>query len=222
MKWDPTWEAIFASQAWGKYPAEPLIRFVARNYYQTERRHVRFLELGCGPGANIWFLAREGFGFVGVDGSPTAIRQATERLDAECPDWRERGQLYVADVTELDLPQAAFDAVIDNECVSCMPYRVAVDVYRASAAWLKPGGRLFVRTFSDETWGRSSGKCIEADYYACSEGPLANKGATRFTQRAQIDELLGAFTRLQVEKTTVSYGGGEQVVAEWLIEGVKA
>lgn len=222
MQWNPTWETVFSQQAWGKYPAEPLIRFVARNYYQTERSQIRFLELGCGPGANLWFLAREGFGFVGVDGSPTAIRQAGERLDLECPGWRERGQLLVADVTMLDLPAESFDAVIDNECVYCMPFDSALSIYRQAWQLLKPGGRIFARTFSAETWGMGSGQRLEDDYYICSDGPLAHKGASRFTRREQLDTLFQPFGQLQVEKTTVSYGGGEQVVAEWLIEGVKA
>lgn len=60
--WAPVWDKICENQQWGKYPAESLIRFVARNYYQSkERSNVSILELGCGPGGNLWYLAREGF-----------------------------------------------------------------------------------------------------------------------------------------------------------------
>ena len=36
---DNVWEEIHASQEWGKYPSEPVIRFVARNYYKKDRKN---------------------------------------------------------------------------------------------------------------------------------------------------------------------------------------
>ena len=79
--WDPGWEQIFSSREWGKYPPEHVIRFIARSFYGVpDRKEVRLLEPGCGPGANIWFMAREGFTVSGIDGSATSIKQADERL----------------------------------------------------------------------------------------------------------------------------------------------
>ena len=61
------WNDVFESRDWGRYPPEELIRFVARNFGDVpERGEVRFLEVGCGPGANIWFLRREGLAFGGI------------------------------------------------------------------------------------------------------------------------------------------------------------
>ena len=58
MSWDDQWETLFASRAWGRYPPEELVRFVARSFGDApDRASVRILELGCGPGANVWFLA---------------------------------------------------------------------------------------------------------------------------------------------------------------------
>ena len=31
------WEKIHSTQEWGRYPSETVIRFIARNYYKTER-----------------------------------------------------------------------------------------------------------------------------------------------------------------------------------------
>src|ERR1700722_13214770 len=76
QSWDPVWEQIFANQSWGKYPPEELIRFVARNYYRAANRgDIKILEVGCGAGACIWYMAREGFCATGIDGSPSAIKQ---------------------------------------------------------------------------------------------------------------------------------------------------
>jgi tRNA G46 methylase TrmB len=59
LGWDPVWESIFQERDWGKYPGEELIRFVARNFYSFEdRKSVKLLEVGCGTGANLWFMAK--------------------------------------------------------------------------------------------------------------------------------------------------------------------
>jgi hypothetical protein len=69
--WDPVWEQIFASREWGKYPPEHVVRFVARNFYRVpDRKQVRLLEVGCGPGANVWASSE---GFVGVLGLSAGV-----------------------------------------------------------------------------------------------------------------------------------------------------
>ena len=78
------WNQVFAERSWGRYPPEELIRFVARTFPDAQkRRGLRALEVGCGPGANLWYLAREGFTIAGIDGSANAIDLARERLKAE-------------------------------------------------------------------------------------------------------------------------------------------
>src|SRR5262245_17194928 len=89
--YDAVWERIFSSGPWGKYPGEDLIRFVARESAGVaDRQSLKALELGCGPGANLWFLANEGIPFDAIDGSPSAVSQATARLTREKPGWKGR------------------------------------------------------------------------------------------------------------------------------------
>ncbi len=47
---DEVWENIHATQEWGKYPSEQVIRFVARNYYGKERHSIKMLDFGVGGG----------------------------------------------------------------------------------------------------------------------------------------------------------------------------
>ena len=60
MSWDPIWEEIFSSQEWGKYPGEPLIKFVARNFYKLNRSEID-TRARLWSRSNSWFCAREGF-----------------------------------------------------------------------------------------------------------------------------------------------------------------
>ncbi len=115
MAWDPVWEDVFKNNEWCRYPGEDVVRFVARNYYRRERPAMKILEVGCGPGANIWYLAREGFAAYGIDGSVTAIARCRQRLAAD----GLTATLHVGDITDLPYPDDTFGAVLDVECLCC-------------------------------------------------------------------------------------------------------
>jgi len=117
MTWDSVWEEIHKSREWGKYPSEPLVRFVASNFLKMQTgKTLRMLEIGCGTGANLWFLAREGIETFGIEGSAFAVKKARERLDREAPDWR--GCITEGDIIDLPFDAEFFDAVIDVEAVT--------------------------------------------------------------------------------------------------------
>ena len=80
---DNEWEKIHASQEWGKYPSENVIRFIARNYYSKDRLKTRILDFGCGAGSNTWYLAKEGFDVYAFDGSVSAVEKTKKRLKEE-------------------------------------------------------------------------------------------------------------------------------------------
>lgn len=129
MVWDPVWKEVFRKQSWGKYPAEDLIRFVARKFYAVPNQpQVKILEVGCGPGGNLWYMAREGFTVYGIDGSKTAIKEAQARLDAEVNDWK--GGVIVGDFLYLPHEEDFIDAVIDNEAIYTNSYEDSKQIYK--------------------------------------------------------------------------------------------
>ncbi|MGB1041539.1 MAG: SAM-dependent methyltransferase, partial [Flavobacteriales bacterium] len=115
------WEDIFQRKEWGKYPSIPLIKFVARNFYSSpDRSEVKLLEIGSGPGANLWYMAREGFTVYGIEGSQTACNNATKRLNNEGLGDRI-GKIIAGDYHEKlnDFEDGYFDAIIDVESLYC-------------------------------------------------------------------------------------------------------
>ncbi len=222
MAWDEIWEKVFQNQQWGKYPAEDLIRFVARNFYRApDRGRTRILELGCGPGGNLWYLAREGFTVVGIDGSPTAVEQAKTRLDEEVPDWK--GEVTCGDITRLPFEDNSCDGAIDSEAIYCNSYADSQTIYREIRRVLKPGGKLFSRTFATGSWGDGTGKEIGSNFWFVAEGPAKDKGPCRFTSGADIEDLLSVGLVVEnIELLTRSQGvEGSHPVKEWLITAVK-
>ena len=66
------------------YPNEELLRFLGRHFFNSvpkdERKTIRVLELGCGSGANLWMISKEGFDTYGIDISNSAISLASKML----------------------------------------------------------------------------------------------------------------------------------------------
>jgi SAM-dependent methyltransferase len=220
MSWDPVWEDVFRHQAWGKYPGEDLIRFVARHFYGAiDRRQIKLLEVGCGPGANLWFMAREGFSIYGIDGSQTAIDQARERLDAECPGWK--GQLWCGDMGQIPVEDGFFAAVIDNEAVYCNAYQTSRQIYQEMARVTHKGGMLYARTFARGSWGSDTGETLGHNAWRVAEGPLLNKGYARFTDHDEIEDLFQGFRIQEVELLLRSMENKSHEIKEWIILGEK-
>jgi SAM-dependent methyltransferase len=226
MTWDPVWEGIFSSREWGRYPAEELIRFVARNFFSvTDRSATRVLEVGSGPGANLWFLAREGFAPYGIDGSSTAVALSRHRLDTECPGWSARsggGEVVTGDITRLPWPEACFHAVIDSEAVYCNDFEDSCRIYGEMHRVTRTGGKLFVRTFACGTWGEGTGRQLGPRRFIADAGPLAGKGPSRFTSLDEISVLLRPWRIREINLITRTVEFQNQTIREWIIEGDKA
>lgn len=217
--WDPVWETVFTTQAWGKYPGEDLIRFVARNFYKAPNRiNVELLEVGFGTGANLWFIAREGFTVHGVEGSSSALNMAIERLNREVPDWK--GDLCQDDMLNLDYPDNRFDAVIDNEAIYANSFEHAQTMYKEAHRVLKPGGLMFSRMFTDETTGYGTGQQVGLHAFMVDTGPMAGKGYTRFTTRECLTTLFSPFTLVELQLISRENDHGEKV-SEWIAIGQK-
>lgn len=223
MTWDPVWEKVYRSRPWGQYPGEDVIRFVKRRFaHAADPARVRLLEVGCGSGANLWFMAREGFSAHGIDGSETAVRLAQERLDRECPGWRDAGgEVRTGDFSRLDHPDAHFDAVLDVVAVCYSSFEDAAAIYRELARVTKPGGRIFVRTFSRGCWGEGTGQAAGPGMWHCDEGPLAALGATRFTAVEDVPRLLSGWQVENVEVATATLDNRRHEIRHLVIEGVR-
>ncbi len=217
--WDPVWEEIFRTRAWGKYPPEELIRFVARSFYRApDRKAVRLLDAGCGPGSCCWYLAREGFSVTGIDGSPTALQLAHERLTAE----RLSGTWAQTDLLHLPLKTASFDGVIDIAAIQQNRMASMRAIFYEIHRVLRPGGRFFSMMLAHGSWGDGLGRQIEPRTYTdISAGPYAGEGITHFAIEDEIRELLTPFESYSLEMSTRTYENRTHEVRHWIITATR-
>jgi SAM-dependent methyltransferase len=218
--WDPIWEEIFINQEWGKYPGESLIQFIARNFYKSDRKKVRLLEIGCGTGANIWFMSREGFNVYGIDGSVKAVEIAQKRLEKELL----KAELISGDIINMCYEHDSFDGIIDVECLCCNNIDNTRSILQNIYNVLKDGGLFYSRTFSDEMYIGEGYKALSKDEYTdIKDGPLRNKGFIRLIDKSAINELYGQFFKvLSIDEMFYTSNNGQIKISEWIIICQKA
>lgn len=152
---------LFSKPPWDTgIPAPELVRAIA------DRPPGRALDLGCGTGTNVRYLAEHGWQPTGLDFVPSAIAQARRRLGPLAADLR------VADVTRLsglDFP-GLFDLALDVGCF----HSLTADGQRSYAfgleRWLQPGGIYLLYAWQPGPGSKGRGLRREAVEAAFSHG----------------------------------------------------
>lgn len=220
QSWDPVWEQVHSGREWGKYPAESLIRFIALNFYAKDRFKIRILEVGFGQGANLWYIAREGFQAYGIEGSESAVNKAKQRMK----DENLTASLYPGDIVNLGIfEDNYFDAVIDVECIYCNSMINSRKIFSEIKRVLKPGGLFYSRTFSDKLFiGDNPTKVAENEFLDATGGPLAGKGYLRLTPKEKVNEIYGAHFKIKsIDDLEWTIDNGRMMMSEIVIVAEK-
>ena len=216
--WDKGWDNVFENSRWGRYPPEELLRFMARNFYNVpDRSKVSVLEVGCGPGANLWYIAREGFSTFGMDGSEVALSRAKER----CEEENVLVDLRQADAMQLPYEDQSIDAVYELECVYANSLKDSKKIISEIHRVLKPGGMFFSKTFSTGSDGDGRGTLVENEphtYIDITDSVIHDGyGIIRFTAEEEIPQLYGVFSSIEYEYIVRSDNNRNHEIREWLI-----
>jgi cyclopropane fatty-acyl-phospholipid synthase-like methyltransferase len=124
-------------------PAPEIVRFIAG------KPPGKAIDVGCGTGTNLRYLARHKWEITGIDFAPKAIAKAKRKL-ADVPKT-----LLVADVTkfaELELP-GPYDLALDMGCFHSLSAAGRLAYVKGLEKWVKPQGIFMVYAFQpfDET-----------------------------------------------------------------------
>jgi len=104
----------------------------------------RALDLGCGTGTNVVYLAQHGWDAVGVDFAPRAVAKARERA-------RRAGvaaRFYVGDVTRLGFLTGPFDMALDIGCLHSLATRDRPRYAMELARLVRRGGTYLLYAFA--------------------------------------------------------------------------
>lgn len=151
------WLYLFKRPPWDTgIPAPELVRAAG------ERPAGSALDLGCGTGTNVRYLAERGWRVTGVDFIPRAIDQARRHTR----DHAARVTLLVGDVTRLEqLPlPGPFDLALDMGCYHSIDAAGRQRYGRGLKHWLRPGGLFMLYAFQPDPqrklWGLTKEQVI--------------------------------------------------------------
>ncbi len=103
----------------------------------------RALDLGCGTGTNVIYLAQHGWEAVGVDFISKAIDTARRKSTAA----GVKAQFFQGDVTQLDFLQPPFDLVLDIGCFHSLASSRRSAYIAGLRRLLRPGGFFLLYAF---------------------------------------------------------------------------
>lgn len=216
------WEILHSESRFRpKYPAELVVQFVFRNFKRDGRTKV--LDIGCGAGRHVYFMANEKIDTYGSDISKEGINYTQELLKKN----KLNANLYVSSVEELPFENEFFEGLI---CYGVLYYckkeeiQTAVnEMYRV----LKPDGKglLVIRSKKDYRYGE--GKKIEENTFIVHENDQTkcafneNGMIMHFFEREELENLFKGFKNVTVDEIIETHENGKYCDANFVVDFTK-
>jgi ubiquinone/menaquinone biosynthesis C-methylase UbiE len=204
----PDWNTLFLEEQhrW-KTPHEAVIAF-ANSFGNA--RHARILDLGCGAGRHLVYLAKQGFDMWGMDISPTGLGYARRWLSQEALT----AHVCIADMTRFCFADAAFDGLVSTYVI----YHNRVEGIRQTISEitrvLKPGGRGMVTMISTRSGRCGHGTALEPGTYI----PESGEDMGEIHHYSDLAEIGREFSGLIVRKVELSeQDDGSRFHSHWLV-----
>ena len=203
--WEDSFEEQIASGAYNTAPVEALVRNIA--YYLRARhpqgaagKNLKFLEMGCGAGPNLVWLAEKGVRVSGVDIASNALTLARTNLE-------RRGYTALIDdlvecsVTKTPFADGSFDGVIESCVFQHLDRSSRAEAFAEVGRLLKKGGLFVGNMLADGhvTFQKRKSEQLPDDpgslYLAdgTSKFHLTNIGLAHFFAEKEYPELLAGF-----------------------------
>ncbi|MCX5884684.1 MAG: class I SAM-dependent methyltransferase [Proteobacteria bacterium] len=221
-KWDEIYKIKKQKGSFNKYPTEHIVVFIAKNYYKaSDRSAIKILEIGCGSGCTLTYLAKEGFDAYGVDHSEYAIEMSKEfLLINQCS-----AQVSVQCATVLPYADNFFHACVESNSIHCNTTEdirlMMIEIHRV----LRPGGKFFGIFVSDRSDEFGKGRMIDVSTFDFSNtttfrGQFDGFPVIHFFSRDEILDLAGCFSscKLELDITTIETGSHRSPLGYWLVE----
>ncbi len=189
---NPEWENNIyrLKQQVNRYPFDIVVSFMSRNFGHldaAQRADIKVLEIGCGTGNNVWYLAREGYDVSAIEGSQTAVRLGQAMLGKEGLEAR----IEVGDFAQLSWPDNTFDAVIDRCAVTHNRLEHIKRSLNEIKRVLKPQGVFLSQMFSAHDTCRFDGRELgDGAFTEFDTGPFKNMGVAYFANRNDLKHLM--------------------------------
>ncbi|EDS76685.1 putative methyltransferase type 11 [Clostridium botulinum C str. Eklund] len=200
-----------------KYPSEEIVQFIFRNFKRDGKEKV--LDLGCGAGRHVYFMANEGIDVYGCDISREGINYTQELLKRN----NLSASLNVASIDKLPYEDNFFDGLIScgvlYYCKIEQIKKAILEIHRV----LKEGskGLIIVRNTNDYRF--KNGEEIEKNTFMINEDDFTkcafneNGMIMHFFQRDELVDLFSKFTEVSIDEITHTHSNGKYMDSNYEI-----
>lgn len=211
-----------------KYPSETVVQYVFRNFERCGSEKV--LDLGCGAGKHIFFMAAEGIIPYGLDYSSEGVTY-TQNMLQEQGIGKYSSNIKEGSMTEIPFENEMFDGII---CYGALCYLCYKDIERTICEMervLKPGGKFMCVVRSTDDYRCQEENCKETeepntfyieveDKSKCAHSE--NGMILHFFTEQEITTLFKNFVEISIDKITESHNNGKFSDSNYIIMGKKA
>ena len=210
-----------------RYPNEALVQFLAIHFFpfpSKKRLKTKILEIGCGSGANLWIVAKEGFDTYGIDYSPTGIKLCQKMLDL----WQTKAKIELGNMKKLNFKDGFFDSIFDVRSMQHVNLADHIKSYKEAFRCLKRGGRFFqfhigARSICFLNGGGNYIDKLTIDKIVNPDVPLNMRGLVCFLTPTDAREMLhsAGFKNIEIEIVSRTFKNMTQTVEYLSIQAQK-
>ena len=240
LLWQESFEEQIARQAYNTAAVEALVRNIAyylrARYSPDQWRNLHFMEMGCGAGPNLIWLAHKGIQVSGIDIAANALSLAKRNLESAGLSGR-MGRLVEGSVVNTPFDDASFDGILEACVFQHLTRQDRIRTFAEVSRLLKPGGLFVGYMLADghSLYRQKANQQVEGDPGSLhladgsSKIHLSNIGLAHFFKKEEFAELLPGFS--VVDPCLVTYdlpleesrkrGESEYRQAMWALYAIK-
>lgn len=213
------WEKLHSQSKFRpKYPSEIVVQYIFRNFKRDGK--TKILDLGCGAGRHVFFMANENIDTYGIDISKEGVEYTKEVLE----DLKLKGTIVEGTISNLPYRNNYFDGLIScgvlYYCTIDEIKKSIKEIYRV----LKDDGKalIVVRTVEDYRCG--NGEEIEKNTFIINEKEetkcaFNENGLTmHFFTKEEIKQLFKEFKCVTIDKIEETHHNGKFKDSNFLIQ----
>jgi len=185
------WDKILLEKEYS--PEEPDGIVIDFTYRQGNNK-IRVLDLACGGGRHVVYMARKGLEVTGTDISGTGLKMTRERLNKE----NLTAGLVRSAMNALPFVDSTFEAVICTRAIHHQKLRGIQQTLLEIKRVLSEDGMILIDFLSRRTYSHGKGIEIENETFMETEGH--EKGVIHhFTNEEELQELFEGFAILTID-----------------------
>jgi ubiquinone/menaquinone biosynthesis C-methylase UbiE len=186
------WDRILPERTYSpEEPDETVVSFASSLHH---RRKEAALDLACGAGRHVVYLAQQGFTVTGADISRTGLRMTRKKL----VEPQLTAALVRSAMSSLPFSDSSFDAVICTRAIHHQRLREIQQTLSEIKRVLRKGGPVLIDFLSKRTYSHAKGVEIEAETFVETEGHESGI-VHHYTDREELQRLFMDFRIISID-----------------------